>query len=74
MKSRLLPLPIYTKLSLSLSTREEYDTDIPALEELLVPLVLKMKEKGRAMRIGTNHGSLSARYFEIPVEFTYVIQ
>ena len=26
-----------------------------------MPLVDKMKEKNRAMRIGTNHGSLSAR-------------
>ena len=43
------------------NTREEYDADIPAIEELLVPLVLKCKEKNRAMRIGTNHGSLSAR-------------
>lgn len=41
--------------------REEYDQDIPAIEELLVPLILKCKEKNRAMRIGTNHGSLSAR-------------
>ena len=31
------------------------------IEELFAPLVLKCKEKGRAMRIGTNHGSLSAR-------------
>lgn len=42
-------------------SREEYDADIPQIEALLEPLVLKMKEKGRAMRIGTNHGSLSAR-------------
>ena len=31
------------------------------IEELLLPLIEKCKEKGRAMRIGTNHGSLSAR-------------
>ena len=43
------------------NTREEYDADIPAIEELLVPLIQKLKEKGRALRIGTNHGSLSAR-------------
>ena len=43
------------------NTREEYDQDIVAIEELFVPLVLKMKENNRAMRIGTNHGSLSAR-------------
>lgn len=42
-------------------TREDYDKDIPLIEELFAPLVLKCKEKGRALRIGTNHGSLSAR-------------
>eukprot|EP00640_Fibrocapsa_japonica_P000924 CAMPEP_0113943412 /NCGR_PEP_ID=MMETSP1339-20121228/23413_1 /TAXON_ID=94617 /ORGANISM="Fibrocapsa japonica" /LENGTH=652 /DNA_ID=CAMNT_0000948271 /DNA_START=394 /DNA_END=2352 /DNA_ORIENTATION=+ /assembly_acc=CAM_ASM_000762 len=31
------------------------------IEKLFTPLVLKCKELGRAMRIGTNHGSLSAR-------------
>ena len=29
--------------------------------QVFTPLVLKCKELGRAMRIGTNHGSLSAR-------------
>ena len=43
------------------NTREEYDQDIPEIEKLFGPLVEKCKEKGRAMRIGTNHGSLSAR-------------
>ena len=48
---------------------EEIDYDDPAqfeeeraaIEEIFTPLVLKCKELGRAMRIGTNHGSLSAR-------------
>ncbi len=48
---------------------EEIDYDDPAqfeeeraaIEETFTPLVLKCKELGRAMRIGTNHGSLSAR-------------
>lgn len=43
------------------NNREEYDADIPLIEELFTPLVLKCKEKNRAIRIGTNHGSLSAR-------------
>lgn len=43
------------------NTREEYDADIVAIEELFVPLIMKCKENNRAMRIGTNHGSLSAR-------------
>lgn len=43
------------------NNREEFDEDLPDIEKLFVPLVLKCKELGRAMRIGTNHGSLSAR-------------
>lgn len=43
------------------NTREEFDQDLVEIEELFAPLVLKCKEKNRAMRIGTNHGSLSAR-------------
>jgi len=33
----------------------------PTRPQAFTPLVLKCKELGRAMRIGTNHGSLSAR-------------
>eukprot|EP00667_Euglena_gracilis_P001938 EG_transcript_1939 len=40
---------------------EEYEKELEAIEELFTPLVLKCKEYGRAIRIGTNHGSLSAR-------------
>jgi (E)-4-hydroxy-3-methylbut-2-enyl-diphosphate synthase len=43
------------------NSREEYDEDVIKIEELFTPLVLKCKENNRAMRIGTNHGSLSAR-------------
>lgn len=43
------------------NSREEYDEAISTIDEQFAPLVLKCKEKGRAMRIGTNHGSLSAR-------------
>eukprot|EP00752_Nemacystus_decipiens_P003746 g3451.t1 len=42
-------------------SKEEFDKDLIPLEESFKPLVLKCKELGRAMRIGTNHGSLSAR-------------
>lgn len=41
--------------------QEEFDEDLVHIEEAFKPLVLKCKELGRAMRIGTNHGSLSAR-------------
>ncbi len=43
------------------NSREEYDEDIPGIKEVFLPLVHKCMEKNRAMRIGTNHGSLSAR-------------
>lgn len=42
-------------------TREEYDEPLEFMEDLFKPLVLKCKELNRAIRIGTNHGSLSAR-------------
>mmetsp|Transcript_31981 Transcript_31981/g.38681 ORF Transcript_31981/g.38681 Transcript_31981/m.38681 type:complete len:799 (+) Transcript_31981:196-2592(+) len=42
-------------------TKEEYLEELAYIEEVFTPLVLKCKELGTAMRIGTNHGSLSAR-------------
>ncbi|OVE82072.1 hypothetical protein BVY03_02130 [bacterium K02(2017)] len=42
-------------------TDTEYQSEIDRIEERFTPLVLKCKEKGVAMRIGTNHGSLSDR-------------
>jgi len=39
----------------------EYDDELKRIEEKFVPLVKKCKERGVAMRIGTNHGSLSDR-------------
>uniref|UniRef100_A0A7S0KIH5 4-hydroxy-3-methylbut-2-en-1-yl diphosphate synthase (ferredoxin), chloroplastic n=1 Tax=Ostreococcus mediterraneus TaxID=1486918 RepID=A0A7S0KIH5_9CHLO len=42
-------------------TDEEYEAELAEIEEVFTPLVLKCKERGVAMRIGTNHGSLSAR-------------
>ena len=39
----------------------EYAEEIARIEEKFSPLVLKCKALGRAMRIGTNHGSLSDR-------------
>jgi (E)-4-hydroxy-3-methylbut-2-enyl-diphosphate synthase len=37
------------------------DEEIARIEERFTPLVLKLKRLGRALRIGTNHGSLSDR-------------
>lgn len=39
----------------------QYDEEIERLHEAFSPIVLRCKELGRAMRIGTNHGSLSDR-------------
>ncbi|ADE56011.1 (E)-4-hydroxy-3-methylbut-2-enyl-diphosphate synthase [Coraliomargarita akajimensis] len=39
----------------------DYDEELERLHEAFSPIVLRCKELGRAMRIGTNHGSLSDR-------------
>ena len=39
----------------------EYNTELERLHEAFSPIVLRAKELGRALRIGTNHGSLSDR-------------
>src|SRR5256884_9655863 len=40
---------------------EQYASELRRIEEKVTPLVKLCKELGRAMRIGTNHGSLSDR-------------
>ncbi len=42
-------------------TDEEYQAELDRIFEKFTPLVLICKEHGTAMRIGTNHGSLSDR-------------
>ena len=42
-------------------TDEEYASELERIEDKFVPLVELCKQKSRAMRIGTNHGSLSDR-------------
>ncbi|MBA4137557.1 MAG: 4-hydroxy-3-methylbut-2-en-1-yl diphosphate synthase, partial [Opitutus sp.] len=42
-------------------TDSDYDAELTRLHEAFSPLVLRCKELGRALRIGTNHGSLSDR-------------
>ncbi len=39
----------------------QYNDELARIEERFTPLVLKLKRLGRALRIGTNHGSLSDR-------------
>lgn len=52
-------------------TDETYDDELKRIEEKFTPLVLICKEEGAAMRIGTNHGSLSdrimSRYGDTPL-------
>ncbi|MDZ4789429.1 MAG: (E)-4-hydroxy-3-methylbut-2-enyl-diphosphate synthase [Blastochloris sp.] len=40
---------------------DQYDEELVRIEETFTPLVHLCKERGLAMRIGTNHGSLSDR-------------
>ena len=42
-------------------TDEQYGAELKRIEEKFTPLVFLCKQLGRAMRIGTNHGSLSDR-------------
>ncbi len=42
-------------------TDAEYQAELEKVREKFTPLVLRCKELGRAIRIGTNHGSLSDR-------------
>ncbi len=42
-------------------TDETYKAELERIRERFTPLVLRCKEHGTAMRIGTNHGSLSDR-------------
>jgi (E)-4-hydroxy-3-methylbut-2-enyl-diphosphate synthase len=42
-------------------TDRQYAEELERLDKAFTPLVLRCKQLGRAMRIGTNHGSLSDR-------------
>jgi len=42
-------------------TDDQYEQELARLEQAFTPLVAHCKQLGRAMRIGTNHGSLSDR-------------
>lgn len=52
-------------------TDEQYEAEIERIRERFTPLVRICKEHGTAMRIGTNHGSLSdrimSRYGDTPI-------
>ena len=52
-------------------TEESYQAELVRIEEKFTPLVKLCKEHGTAMRIGTNHGSLSdrimSRYGDTPM-------
>lgn len=40
---------------------DQYEAELARIEEKFKPIVLRCKERGISMRIGTNHGSLSDR-------------
>ena len=42
-------------------TDQEYRSELERIREAFLPLVRRAKELGVALRIGTNHGSLSDR-------------
>ncbi len=49
------------KFAIKEYTDEQYGAELKRIEDKFTPLVKLCKELGRAMRIGTNHGSLSDR-------------
>src|SRR3954464_6842214 len=49
------------KFAIKEYTNEQYAAELKRIEEKFTPLVLLCKQLGRAMRTGTNHGSLSDR-------------
>src|SRR2546430_692106 len=49
------------KFAIKEYTDEQYAAELKRIEEKFTPLVHLCKQLGRAMRIGTNHGSLSDR-------------
>jgi (E)-4-hydroxy-3-methylbut-2-enyl-diphosphate synthase len=49
------------KFAIKEYTDEQYAAELMRIEEKFTPLVLLCKQLGRALRIGTNHGSLSDR-------------
>ena len=49
------------KFAIKEYTDEQYVAELSRIEERFTPLVRACKDLGRAMRIGTNHGSLSDR-------------
>jgi len=49
------------KFAIKEYTDEQYAAELSRIEERFTPLVKLCKELGRALRIGTNHGSLSDR-------------
>ena len=49
------------KFAIKEYTDDQYEAELGRIEEKFTPLVKLCKELGRAIRIGTNHGSLSDR-------------
>lgn len=60
-KIRINPGNYADKQALTAYTPEEYQNSLDRIEEKLAPLIHLCKKYKRALRIGTNHGSLSNR-------------
>ena len=50
------------KFAIKEYTDDQYTAELKRIEEKFTPLVLLCKQLGRAMRIGTNHGSLYEKF------------
>ena len=59
------------EMALASATKKRYEEELERIRERFTPLVKICKEYGTAMRIGTNHGSLSdrilSRYGDTPL-------
>ncbi|MGL4348766.1 MAG: (E)-4-hydroxy-3-methylbut-2-enyl-diphosphate synthase [Chlamydiales bacterium] len=60
-KIRINPGNYADKQALTVYTPEQYQNSLDRIEQKLVPLIDLCKKYKRALRIGTNHGSLSNR-------------
>lgn len=63
-KVRINPGNYSDKLTKYTYTQEEYEQEIETIKSRILPLIEICKENNTAIRIGTNHGSLSNRIVE----------
>ncbi len=66
LKRTYMDVPLVADVHHNEYTQSEFDEIAEKVRDTLKPLVLSLKEQGKAMRIGVNHGSLAERML-----FTY---